>query len=397
MARRKAPIPDGVRLTNHLSVGVLARVYPQGVVGEALDACGRGSVRRRELPADLVVYLVIALGLYRAYPMGEVLRCLGDGLRQIDKSLRLRVPVSTSITLARERLGAEPFEELRRRVVKPLAERETKGCWYQGMRLMAIDGSTLSMPDEEGNRKAFGLPNGGRGKGAFPRARVTMLVEVGTHAIVAWQRGALREAEIRQAERLVPNLSAGMLVLADRYYGVYPLWEQAVQTGAGLLWRVRSNARLPVVEEYPDGSYRSVLRGGSRGPHKGCECSVRVIEYTLPANETVYRLVTNLPMRQAPATQLAELYHERWEIESTYSEIKAHLLAPGTGSCTALRSKTPELVRQEIDGVMLAHYVVRVAMYEAARLRNEDPDRIPFTHTVRVVRRRLQNPGAFPP
>lgn len=398
MARKKATIPNGVRLSSHLSIGALAGVYPRDVVDAALEKYGRASKRRRELPAEVVVYLVIALGVYRSYPMPEVLRCLSDGLSELGGSKEPKVPDSPAITFARDRLGVEPLEELRRQVVRPLAEPGDPGCWFHGHRLMAIDGSTLDMPDEKRNRKAFGLAGSSRGATAFPQSRLTVLVEVGTHAVLAWKRDRLRKAETRQAEELMPHLSEEMLVLADRNYFGFPLWQRAERTGAKLLWRVKSNLRLPVEEAYPDGSYRSVIRGSGRDKHKSKgELPVRVIEYRLPDSDVTYRLATNLSPEQGTSVELAKLYHERWEVESVYKEIKAHMLTPGTGSSTALRSKTPKLVRQEIEGIMLAHYALRSVIHKAARKYGRDPDRISFTHTVRVVRRHLQRSGDFPP
>ena len=186
-----------------------------------------------------------------------------------------------------------------------------------------------------------------------------------------------------------------MLVLADRGYCGFPLWRRASDTGADLLWRMKSNLRLPVLERFDDGSYRSVLRGSGmdRRRSRG-ECPVRVVEYTLDGeSDEVYRLATSLldPVA-APAAEVAALYHERWEVETTYDEVKTHILGPGA----VLRSKTPDLVLQEVHGVMLAHYAVRCLIHEAARKVDEDPDHLSFVHAVRVVRRRVENPGVSP-
>lgn len=398
MARAKALLPGGPRLSDHLSIGLLACVYPRDAVNAALATSGRTSERRRELPAEVAVYFVIALGLFRSCSAREVLRCLAEGLRRIDGGEGFRIPGKGAISRARQRLGSEPFEVLRRTQVKPLGQPETPGCWFRGLRLVALDGSTLDMPDEEDNRSRFGLPGSTRGSPAFPRARLSVLVEVGTRAALAWQHGPCAEAEMRQAERLVSHLSKGMLVLADRYYCGFPLWRKARATGADLLWRVKTNMRFPVLKEYSDGSYRSRLCGSGRDRNrsKGTR-SVRVIEYTLPGRDEVYRLATTLSPKQATAHELAALYHERWEVENAYDEIKTHLLAPGPAGSTALRSKTPELVSQEIDGTLLAHYAIRSLLHAAAKKSQEDPDRLSFAHAVQVIRRRLQKPCAFPP
>ena len=221
------------------------------------------------------------------------------------------------------------------------------------------------------------------------------MVEVGTHAAFAWHAGPLAESEAEQAERLLGHLSSGMLVLADRYYTGFPLWSRAAATGADLLWRFKRNMKFPVVEALDDGSWRSVIRGSGRDRRRSRgELPVRIVAYRIEGGEEATMLATTLlDHRAAPAAELAALYHERWEIETAYDEVKTHILGPGA----ALRSKTPDLVFQEIDGLMLAHYAVRRLIHEAAEKAGEDPDRLSFVHAVRVMRRRIINPGAFPP
>ena len=395
MARTPASLPGGARLSDYLSVSVIARVYPREAVRAALRSCGRESVRRRALPAEVMMYYVIVMALFRSVSAREVLRCLLDGLRWVSPQLPVRVSGKSSLSRARARLGSAPFEALREACVAPLAEPGTRGAWYRGLRVVAFDGSSLNVADEEENRRFFGLPGCSRGSSAFPQARVTAMVEVGTRAAFAWHAGPLEESEAEQAERLLVHLSPGMLVLADRYYCGFPLWSRAAATGAQLLWRVKSNMRFPVVEALDDGSWRSVLRGSGRDRRRSRgECPVRIISYRLDGSEETYVLATTLsdPVT-TPAAELAALYHERWEIETAYDEVKTHLLGPGA----TLRSKTPELVGQEIHGLMLAHHAVRRLIHEAASEVGEDPDRLSFIHAVRVVRRRIINPGAFPP
>ena len=381
MARTEAVVPGGVRLTDYLGVGVIAKVFPLAVVQEAL----RISERRRALPAEAVVYYVIAASLFRASNGREVLRCLADGLRLTQAGTGLRLVGRSALSKARLRLGPEPFRALRRLRVQPVADARTPGAHYRGLRLLAYDGTTLNLPDEVDNREEFGLPGSGRGQAAFPQARVTALVEIGTRAAFAWEYGPYREAERVQAEHLHAHLSSGSLLLADRGFTGSGLWRSAVRAGADLLWRVRRDTELPVRGVLPDGSYLSTF----------ADAPARVVEYTLADGQPdPYRLLTTLldPAR-GPAAELAALYHERWEIESTYDEIKTHLL----GRHPILRAKTPELVEQEIEGLMLAHYAVRHFLHEAACTAGQDPDRLSFTHAVSVVRRRIQNPGAFPP
>ena len=395
MSRTQAVLPGGPRFSDYLSIGVLAQVYPIAAVREALASCGRGSRRQRDLPAEAMMYYVVALGLFRSVSAREVLRCLLEGLRWVSADTALRVSGKSSISRARARLGAAPFEALCAARVRPLADRATRGAWYRGRRVVAFDGSTLNVPDEAANRQTFGAPGASRGRAAFPQVRLTALVEVGTRAGFAWRAGGYDESEATQAEALLPHMSAGMLVLADRGYCGFPLWRQATATGADLLWRMKANLRLPVLERFGDGSYRSVLRGSGQDRRRSRgECSIRVVEYTLPDEDgRVYRLATTLlDPATAPATEVAALYHERWEVETAYDEVKTHILGPGA----MLRSKTPDLVLQEVHGLMLAHYAVRRLIHEAARKVDEDPDRLSFVHAVRVVRRRVENPSVSP-
>ena len=396
MGRTQAVLPGGARLSDYLSVGVIAQVFPLAAVRAALAECGRRSQRQRSLPAEVMVYYVIALALFRSVSTREVLRCLVDGLRWMASSMPVRVSGKSSISRARTRLGTAPFEALCRARVGVVAEQHARGAWYRGRRLVAFDGSTLDVPDEAENREEFGVPGAGRGQAAFPQVRLTAVVEVGTRAAFAWHRGPLRESEAEQAEALLGHLSEGMLVLADRYYFGFPLWLRATRTGADLLWRVKANTRLPVLERHADGSFRSIVGGSGRDRRRSKgECAIRVVEYRIEGEgDEVFRLATTLlDPDQAPATELAALYHERWECENAYDEVKTHLLGAGS----VLRSKTPDLVRQEVDGLMLAYYAVRRLIYAAACQADEDPDRLSFVHAVRVIRRRIQNPGAFPP
>lgn len=385
MGRKRAKLPGGARLSDYLSVGVIARVFPVDAVRAALTECGRSSRRRRLLPAEAVVYYVIAQALFRSVSAREVLRCVAEGLRWLRAGTRVRIASKGAISRARTRLGSEPLRVLHRLSVRVLAKGTTRGAWYAGLRLVAYDGTTLDVPDEERNRKRYGFPGTARGQAAFPKARLTALVELGTRVAFAWVHGPYRQSERSQAERLHAHLEPGMLLLADRGYIGLALWRSAAQTGSSLLWRAKSKTPLPVEQVLEDGSFRTTY----------ADMPVRVVEYTIPeSGDRVYRLVTTLhDPQQAPAVELAALYHERWEIETAYDEIKTHIL----GRNPILRAKTPTLVEQEIEGLMLAHFAVRSFLHEAALAAKEDPDRLSFTHAVQVIRRRVQNPGAFPP
>jgi hypothetical protein len=281
--------------------------------------------------------------------------------------------------------------------VIPIAERRTKGAWYRNWRLVSLDGSTLDVADSAENEEVFGRPGASRGSSAFPKLRFVGLLENGTHVLWAAQLAPYAIDEITLARQVVPALQKGMLCLADRFFPGYQLWQAATQTGADLLWRTRQNARLEVDRRLPDGSYLSRLYlciSDRRNRRKAIV--VRVIDRLkdVPDAEPVYRLITTiLDPKQAPARELAALYHERWEIETALDELKTHL----RGAQIVLRSKTPELVKQEFYGLLMAHFAIRGLMHEAALQADEDPDRLSFLHSVRVVQRRLPRFAAIPP
>jgi len=404
MARTAATLPAGMRLTDYISLGVLTAQFPRELVDQVLFDTERSSERERALPAHVMVYYAIALALYADVSTQEVLRCVVEGARWLGEATTTDLPSKSGISQARTRLGAAPLEALYRAVVAPIATAGTPGAWYRGWRVMSLDGTTLDVADTAANARAFGRPASARGvnaTGAFPQIRLVGLLENGTHVIADAQFGAYHLSERTLAASVLDALSGDMLCLADRGLVSFDLWQRAARTGAALLWRVPSTFTLPILERFADGSYRSELRWNrdcasrDRTPQ-----AVRVISYTLPCAPTPsrrYRLVTTLlaPAR-APATELATLYHERWEIESAFDELKTHL----RGARRVLRSKTPDLVRQEAWGFLLAHFALRALMHEAALgalPRARDPDTLSFTHTLRVARRTLPHVAAFPP
>jgi Insertion element 4 transposase N-terminal/Transposase DDE domain len=397
MARTKKVRQEGDRLTDLMNIGVLTTRFPLEVVREVLKETGRESQRERALPAHVLTYYVIALGLFRPQDTREVLRVLQEGLKVIFGERReIRTAGKSAISQARSRLGMEPMKQLYERVVKPVATEQTRGAFYRDWRMVALDGFTLEVPDTEANRAAFARPESpSGGEAAYPRLRGVGLVEVGTHVLFGAALDSYAKGEITLAREVVPHLRPGMLCLADRYFPGYALWEQAVKTGAQLVWRVREKIRFPVEELLPDGSYLSrFYPKWNRGKPQGEGIPVRVLEYEVLGSEERVRLVTSiLDWRAAPAAELAALYHERWEFETALDEFKTHL----RGARTVLRSQTPDLVRQEVYGVLLAHFALRGLMHEAALKAGRDPDRISFTHTVNVVRRTLPRFAALPP
>ena len=391
MSRTIAELPAGTRITDYVSLGVISRAFPLRAIGPVLEKTGTASLRQRDLPAQVVVYYVIALALYMQSSYREVLRCLLEGIQWLrDPSTLVRVAGKSGISQARTRLGWEPLRQLHDELVKPVAVRGTEGAWYREWRLVSLDGSTFDVADEKVNEEAFGRPGASRGSSAYPQIRFVSLVENGTHVLFGSQMDGYRTGEITLAKAVLPRLSKGMLCLADRNFFGFELWKQARATGADLLWRMKKNMRMASEQRLPDGSYLSHVYPSERDwRHKTHGIAVRVIDYQLEGiegAEPIYRLATTiLDPDKASASELAALYHQRWEIETAFDELKTHL----RGAQIVLRSKTPDLVRQEFYGLLMAHFAIRGLMHEAALKAGQDPDRLSFLHAVRVVRRKL--------
>lgn len=399
MARTRKSLAARVDVAHLISTGVLASVCPRALIEEVLANTGKASQRERLLPAPAVVYYVMALALWREAPLEEVLRVVCEGLQWLGRGQTGAVQASKSaISQARTRLGSQAMRQLAERVLRPLAPPQAPGAWYRGLRVMALDGSCMDVADESANAEFFGYPGASRGQSAFPQARLLGLVECGTHVVVAAEVAPYARSEQAMAAQLLPTkLKPDMLVLADRNFFGFKLWRAACATGAKLAWRAKADRTLAVDRMLPDGSYLSTVFD-SEDRRRSSGQVVRVIEYMLKGSATPsegsYRLVTNiLDPTQAPALELAALYHERWEIEGVFDEFKTHLRA----NSTVLRSKTPDLVLQELWGLLLAHFAIRQLMAQAAWPRGLDPDALSFTHAVRVIKRKLPQAAAVPP
>src|SRR5919107_596521 len=283
MARTPARLPNGTRLSDHVTLGVLTATVPAGLIDAVLADTGRQSRRQRRLPARLGGFYVIALALYAQASYGEVLRCLLEGLRW----LRLAgtdpdLAGKSAITRARARLGAAPLKQLFACVARPIAEPGTPGAWYRGRRLISLDGTTIDLPDAPALDERFGRPAASRGASSFPQLRLVTLTETGTHAIVAATFGPYAVSEVRLAPELLQRLQPGMLCLADRAFVGFELWRTATAPGADLLWRVRKNQRLPCRQRLSDGSYLSCLYASPKHRrHDEGGMTIRVIEYRL--------------------------------------------------------------------------------------------------------------------
>lgn len=387
MARSKSELPGGIRTADLVSMGVLSKRLDRGTVEQAVRDSGKSSIRRRDLPAELVALYVTCLWLYRDVGYEDVLGCLQEGWKW------LGLPGSEgatkgAISQARSRLGVEPMRRLFEHVAVPVAEAGTLGAWYRSKRIVAVDGVLLDTPDTKENGNAFGYPTNASGNGPFPKVRVVALTECSTHVPFGCALGSYFTPETELFRQLLSKLSPDMVLLADRHYFGAKTWMEANATGAMLLWRIQKNAPVDVLERLPDGSYRARLR------HDEPEVPLRVIAYKVAGLDEEIRLVTNeLDPEKAPAVELARLYPERWEIELSFDEIKSHICE----ARLALRSKTPELVEQEIWGLMLLHWTLRDLMHEAALAHARDPDTISFVRTVRLVKLKMAKDESFSP
>ena len=399
---------DPGKLTDHVSLGALTRIVPRYVVDEILAETGRREKRSRSLPAHVVVYFILSLALFTdGYE--EVIRKLVNGLRFARTwSREWTAPTTGALSQARARLGAAPLQALFERVAVPLAKPGTPGAWLRGWRLMAIDGVMIDVPDTATNFAYYDKPRGGTRR-PFPQVRAVGLCEVGTHALVAAQLGTIHQGERELASSLTGAIVPEMLVLADRGFFSFDLWRDYMAVDAALLWRLSTTMHLKPITFCSDGSYlaeivsKSVRGGRTRialanigDLQLATHIPVPVIEYRVEndaATSETFRLITTiLDPQEASADELAAAYHQRWELESSFREIETYLRV-GRG----IRSKTPELVQQEIWGLFLTHYAVRAFMSEAADTVEMDPDRLSFTRTLHILCRRITDPAVFSP
>ncbi len=391
------------RLSDLVSVGVLTRVFPAELVDDVIAEAGRTEVRHRSLPARVMAYFSIGMALYSEGSYADVLSQLTDGLAWASGWRESYTPPTKSaIFQARVRLGSQPLAALFARVAGPIGDAATPGVWLAGRRLVAVDGTCLDIADTPVNAEHFGRPGVSKGEqAAFPQARVVALAECGTHAIFAAQVGTYSQSESVLTVPLLDRLEPGMVLTADRGFFSYALWRTAAATGADLLWRVRTDRGGPTpthLEDLPDGSWLAHLhQTHSAAARRADPMPVRVVDYTVDdgrENPHVYRLITTmLDPVDVSAVDLAAAYAQRWEIESAFDELKTHQRGPRT----VLRSKSPDLVLQEIWGHLCCHFAIRTLMTQAATHAARDPDRVSFVAALRIVRQTLAQPGAFPP
>lgn len=409
----------GGRPSDLISLGVLASAVPRDAVDEAIAVTGKQARRSDgKLPPHVMVYFVMALALFAEEDYEEVATLLTEALGSWGCwDGEWTVPTSGGITQARQRLGSAPLRELFAAVAAPVAEELTRGAFLAGWRLMAIDGFEWDAPDTEGNAAAFGYSGSGPTRSAFPKVRVVTLSECGSHAVVDAEIGGIAgkgSGEQALARRLYRRLEPDWLLIGDRNFYNWADWCAAADTGAALLWRVKADLRLPALGLLPDGSYTSVLidpkiRGKARtrlieAARAGQDLTpaqarhVRVVEYQVLDRDgdgkgELIALVTTLtdPVA-APAAALAQAYQQRWEHETGNNQLKTYLRGPGR----VLRSKSPDMVRQEIYGYLLTHHAISALVCRAATEADIDPDRVKFKRTVRIIRRRVTDPAFSP-
>jgi Insertion element 4 transposase N-terminal/Transposase DDE domain len=399
-------------LTDAIGIGTLTRLVPRELVDEVVMSLGRKELRRNKLPARVMVYFVMAMALFYGDGYEEVMRKLAAGLQYLGTWRReWEMPSPGGLCQARQRLGPGVMRELYERVSAPCAMRSTAGAWLAGRRLMALDGFGMEAPDSEENAAHFGYA-GKKERCTFPFVQMAALAECGTHAIVAAAIGKDGEGEETLASRILAGgaIEPGMIVMVDAGLYSYQNLRAVIDAGADALFRVGANVGLPVLEWFPDGSYLSYIadpdakRRNSHKLHAGRVkitdlpgTYVRAVDYEVTDRgdgDELITLVTNIvDPDELTAIEMAAAYHERWEAELVIDELKTHQ----RGSGVILRSRKPELVEQEIWGLLLTHYGIRHLMREAADQADLDPDRMSFIRALRVVRRQVSGQAAFSP
>lgn len=368
-----------VRLTDEVSIGLLATVFPDERVVAAIEEAGVREQRNRALPARLMVYFTLALWLQAGKGYVRVLTGLLTGLRWARGGWDgYQVPTDGAISLARGRLGDKPLKLLFDGTAHAVGTARMDGVFWRARRLVAVDGTVFDLPRGRDNEAEYAIPTGGR----LPQARVVALAECGTLALMGAECDSIAVGERTLFARLLPRLGPDMLLLADRGFPSYDLYVQTVATGTDVLWRVSASFALPILTRLADGTYLSQLRGRRASER----VTVRVIEYSVRDDEgtsEVFALITNLrDPREAPALELARNYSDRWRIELLFRLVKVDLRAPGG----VLRSRSPTGVRQEIWALLCLYQALRTLITRAALIAGVDPTRISFPPALDAVK-----------
>jgi hypothetical protein len=367
------------RLTDDVSIGLLATTFPDEAVVAAIEATGTRERRTRALPARLMVYLTMALWLDFGKGYVRVLRNLLSGLRWARGGWDgYSVPTDGAISRARDRLGSAPLKALFEGTAKPTVPLGHEEVFWRGLRKVAVDGTVFDLPASRDNAAAFAVPSGG----VLPQARLVALAECGSLALVGAVFDSIEVGERALLERLLGKLTPQMLLLADRGFPSCTLYRDAAATGAELLWRVSESFALPVKRRLDDGTYLSELRGKRRGERM----TVRVIEYSVCDDDgafEVFALITTLlDPEQAPAIELARIHADRWQVEILFHLVKVDLRRPGG----VLRSRTAEGVRQELWALLCLYQALRSLISRTAVIAGLDPARISFPPVLDAVK-----------
>lgn len=370
----------------------IAQAIPRKSIESAIESTQSERQRNRKLPTHLVVALVIAMSLWSKDSIEDVLENLVHGLsgQWVRLSQRWKKPSKSSISEARQQVGPQVMSRLFQLVGRPLGTEQTPGAFLNGLRLMAVDGTAFDLPDTDENARVFGYPGTRTGtEASFPKARLVLLVEAGTHLITDALLSPYRIGERRKVLKLLRSVSSSMLLMWDRGLHSFKMVKATQDRGGHLLARVPKHVKFEVVQTFADGSFLSWIAPDRKSQKKGAKrIPIRVIEYTIEEKgvEQTYRLITDLmDITAFPALLLAQEYHQRWEVENTLDEFKTHL----NGRKTPIRSKYPRGVVQEIYGWLLGHWAVRSLMFQAAQQQGLSPLCLGFTGTLRVVRRAM--------
>ena len=356
-------------------LGELTQIVPFEMVDQALAETGMVQARLRDLPSRVVVYLLLAGSLFAELGYAGVWQRLVSGL----DGLLVATPSASALCQARRRVGVKPLRFLFGLLRGPAVTAASAGVRWRGLLVCAIDGTTMSVPDSSANLARYGRQGGTHGGSGYPLLRLLAVVSCGTRTVIDAVFAPISIGETSQAPQLLGCLRPGMLLLADRNFAAADVITAITQTGAQLLIRCKANRKLPVLRRYPDGSYLS--RWG--------ETEIRVVEAEITiATKTgrrtgSYRLITTLlDPGHYPALEIVELYHQRWEIETAFLELKSTILGG-----RVLRARTPPGIEQEIYALLTTHQALRLAMADATDSRpGLDPDRACFTTALHAAR-----------